>query len=546
MPTMQWRLALVLLLALMMGALRAKPQGCAADTDCPGHDRTLFCGSPICIQGKCVQSPSPCSSECLEAEQRCVECIANIDCTTLGYLCDQRTHTCHGCQSHADCPEGTWCTGGHWHCSNGRCSAPPESRQPCPDLEHCVEKSHTCARCYKNEDCGPWDYCTHRVHCDLHTLECVSEPALPDNCKFCDSRSQRCTECLTHADCATKEFKSVQPFCSAPTLVQRCVSGQCTVQANDIHQDPWYSPCAHSAEECSEDRKRCIPRLCLDNSAASCSDGNECNGAERCVQQVCQAPLVATCPEGRSCDPKNSRRCLAAAVAKDDLVVKVTTTTTTTTVPTQLGGESYKSTDVPCVLNSDCANNWICRVVSRKSNRLRACRPCRNDAQCIHQETSSGRNATCNKSTGGCSEAYPNQVTVVTLQARAPILPTRATSLVTHNRTAAHTTTMTTTSHNDNDALKSFFLSSAFLSTMVLLWILFILGILLYHIGHLPLKRLAERTTDDADADDDTNDNNNNSDVKSSSRSWWPLHQYFSSSADKRLSWSRAKVVYRR
>jgi hypothetical protein len=395
----------VIIVTLAIGASQAQTI-CTRHDDCPGHNSNLFCGSPFCNQGQCAPGVSPCAGECLEKEQRCVECLVNTDCPVVGYVCDPRTYTCHGCSSHADCPDGTWCTGGHWYCNQGKCYAPPASKMPCQDLDQCIESSQTCARCYKNEDCGTWDYCNNRVHCDLDKLECVKEAPLPDSCTYCDSRLQRCFECVSDGDCITSAFRSLQPFCSPPELMQVCEAGTCVTKPNT---HVWVSPCANSAQECSEERKQCNTRLCIDGSDAACSDGNDCNGVERCNQQMCQPPLVTRCPTGMMCSPKDARTCVS-----NNLV-----STKDVAVPTSTIAPSL--TEQSCTKNSDCPNNWLCRITSRTTNQQRGCRPCRTDAQCIHNESPEGKHAVCNKTSGSCSVPWPAQSSsVITLSIPRP------------------------------------------------------------------------------------------------------------------------------
>lgn len=486
---------------------------CRVDSDCVGYNGSLFCGSVICSQGECLPGPSPCTSQCLESERRCVECLSHSDCFVQGFVCDPLTHTCHGCETNTDCPIGSWCTGGHWQCSRGKCYPPPASRQPCSDMSRCDEAAHRCSRCDHNEDCGTWDYCQNRVHCDVATSTCVQEAPLPSNCRYCDSRLQRCFECIADSDCETSQFANNQPFCSPPTRVQACQEGTCVVIPNS-QVSAWKSPCENSAQECSESRKRCTNKLCLDNRDASCSDGNDCNGLERCEQQVCQPPLVTSCPQGQICNPWNMTQCVSEPAYKQSQTATIGATRQSAGIISVVAvkGEQYRETDLPCEQHSECPNNWLCRVISRATNRLKACRPCRNDAQCIHDESPEGRTATCDKETGSCSSRQTTHSRVITLSIVRPStlaqhLTIRPTSNSSNNNTSSPSPSSTPTPSSSNANDESFWTSDDFLGWLMVLWALLLLFMIFFMIlcciEPRPEKRARSEEKEDSAREDD-------------------------------------------
>jgi len=464
-------LALALLLLAAAAVLRA--ERCETSADCAGHDAALFCGSTICAGGECAAGPSPCAARCFEAERRCVECVAHADCGIPGFVCDAQTRTCRGCRSHSDCPAGAWCSGGHWYCSQGLCFAPPAANRPCASAEQCDEAAQRCStRCRTDDDCGgAWDYCTHRVRCDVATLQCVADAPLPADCTVCDSARQACVECARDADCQTHAWRMVQPFCAPPPEVPVCEAGRCAAAPN-AHAELWTGPCA-LAEECSEERKRCIPRLCLDEQDASCSDGNDCNGRERCVNQVCAPALDARCPAGLTCDTRTLRCGDAASVVAAQIA------------PPSVAAVATNTSE--CQVDSDCPNRWLCRIVSRSSNKLRACRPCRNDAQCM----TDGVTATCDAATGSCSaQARPGESAVITLQARPAVVAARPSAPTVDAATTTPQPLRAAAAEVDtlSTGAAPFWESGVFLAVLAVLWTLLVFAILIYIICYnLPL-----------------------------------------------------------
>lgn len=345
---------------------------CLLDDDCPGHNETLFCGSPICLSGTCTPSPSPCSQVCSESLRRCVECQTASDCPLDGQICSSTNNTCRWCSKNADCPMGAWCQGGQLLCASERCVVPSTSMWPCERPTSCSEEHHNCNRCDTDSDCSddPYDWCTNRVYCNVTLHQCVHEEPLPSPCRVCNSERRECLECETDAQCRTTEWQLSQPFCTPPSAVAQCIDEACVIapvtEASML--DYWQLPCPQDTTDiayvCNEQQKQCIQHL-SDEQLPSLIDG-----------------------------------------------VKMSNTISLSVYMARL-----QETPIACQRNSDCKRlGWICRTISAFDPSERACIPCHSDPQCI-TDTGYGM---CNTTIGSCINTVSDEtVTVIIPQVTA-------------------------------------------------------------------------------------------------------------------------------
>lgn len=366
-----WRRdTIVLLLLLLFCSTTVRAQECATEADCPQNVETPFCAGAFCIDGYCVSKPPPCSTHCSETLKACVGCETNEDCigSKLGGICDPSTHVCRPCYDMFDCPEGDYCHGGPWDCVGGKCLAPSSARYPCTDPGQCHEPTRTCTGCTMDEHCGSYDFCTNNRFCNRTSGQCDgigSGTRMCDRLQMhCDSRQERCVQCRFDNDCRILDTS----FC-APTFVCARPSQQCRPAVDLLGEIPPAPPCnrGEQIEVCDEERKMCLPRICVDDS--ECQDGNDCNGREHCASGVCARPIQwqRACPEGQYCS-------------------------------------DGKSCSIECLSLSDCAElAYVCkkREVGGVDGVKALCVPCRTDAECQNGISEDGFE-TCDQTTGKC------------------------------------------------------------------------------------------------------------------------------------------------
>jgi hypothetical protein len=150
---------------------------------------------PECAEnGDCV-APKP---FCDTLASRCVQCLANEDCTTL--VCDAVTHACTGCVTNNDCDPATpYCDRDDRRCVE--C----ESAAQCPPGEVCAWGAHRCApACNTNSDCAG----SGRAICAVASRVCVectgdADCAAQNLPPYCDLRLGACVDCLADTNCAS-------------------------------------------------------------------------------------------------------------------------------------------------------------------------------------------------------------------------------------------------------------------------------------------------------------------------------------------------------
>jgi len=155
------------------------PAGCSDGRFCNGLETCLHSSS-------CMAGTPPCLAPllCDEANDRCVECLADDDCA------DAIACTTDACNVAAGSCENTWCMDGMF--CNGRelCGACASKRAPCVQTDLCDEAADRCADCTSDLDCvDDGDPCTVET-CDTDWLTCRTAPcslsfdAPPDQAVF--------------------------------------------------------------------------------------------------------------------------------------------------------------------------------------------------------------------------------------------------------------------------------------------------------------------------------------------------------------------------
>lgn len=228
-------------------------------------DDGVFCnGRETCIGGDCVAGEPPCGPDeiCLEAEQSCVECLADEDCDD-GDSCTIDVCEDASCvYSRLACDDGVFCNGEE-SCVGGRCVT---GAPPCDDGLICLEESQTCVQCMTDSDCDDGDPCTWEA---CEDQSCVRIPMDCDDGVFCNGQ-------------------------------ESCVNGTCVAGQ---------SPCAEEFF-CSEELTSCV--ACL--ADGHCDDGAFCNGVEACMEGECIGG-TAPCRVDQTCD-EDADRCVAPSAAR--------------------------------------------------------------------------------------------------------------------------------------------------------------------------------------------------------------------------------------
>ena len=160
----------------------------------------LFCtGFETCDNGTCVSSGDPCQLEepaslpadlagpvCDEANDTCVECLTDDNCTEEAEpFCDDNNE-CVECLSDDNCTDDVFCNGPET-CDNGTCM--PFEGDVCERGELCNEEIDQCVGCLDDGDCEG----------DNNTPRC--------------GESFQCVECVDALDCAEEEVCNEQGTC---------------------------------------------------------------------------------------------------------------------------------------------------------------------------------------------------------------------------------------------------------------------------------------------------------------------------------------------
>ncbi len=226
---------------------------CERDVDC---DDGLFCnGAERCVQGTCFDSPRvPCGDtldctvdECDEDEDRCTFEADDSLCPP-GEVCDLKAgcFAPRECTVDTDCDDGLFCNGEETCGSAGTCE--PGTPIDCNDgvgctLDTCVEELGSCQSVPEHTLCLPTELCNL-------IEDCTPRPP-----------------CTRDDDCDDASFCNGIESCDVDT--GECVPGEPPVLDDGVE-------C--TIDVCSEE----LAQVLHTPSAARCSDGLFCNGAEVC------------------------------------------------------------------------------------------------------------------------------------------------------------------------------------------------------------------------------------------------------------------------
>jgi len=151
---------------------------CDFDADC---DDGVYCnGAEICnAVDQCEAGAPPCPriELCVEADQICLECIADQDCSEPLPRCRTFDNTCVECTTSAHCDDG----------------------DPCNGTESCVQ-GNLCADSVLSADCnenGVEDSCD----IDNQTSADCNANGVPDDCELADQTSLDCNGNLVPDEC---------------------------------------------------------------------------------------------------------------------------------------------------------------------------------------------------------------------------------------------------------------------------------------------------------------------------------------------------------
>jgi len=298
---------------------------CEAET-APACDDEVFCnGAEGCAPASgCIAGSDPCPGQmCREGDDRCVECLADGDCSNNNLcdgietcdvngvcqagtppVCDDEQHcngveTCDallGCQPgiEPDCSDPFDCTADSCNevtdsCDNevnpgfclvgGLCWA-EATRNPANDCEHCEHAADSRTWTYRGDDqaCEDGQYCNGADRCGAGT--CSVHAGNP---------------CSDGYDCTSDLCNEVSDSCSGnPILAGQClIAGACYGDL-DRNSD-------NDCEHCNSATSNTTWTYRGDGQA--CDDGLWCNGSiDRCGAGTCSVPLGAPpCDDGFDC-----------------------------------------------------------------------------------------------------------------------------------------------------------------------------------------------------------------------------------------------------
>lgn len=179
---------------------------CTTDGDCAGRAGTPVCAQSGANAGACVACDAEDSSVCAAlgqtcdvANNRCVQCLMNAQCSGTTPICDGGT--CRACTA-SDCTAPSVCvTSGPLTGACGACN--PAATNVCPAATPvCAASTATCVGCTESAQCAGL---TGGPTCVVSTGRCaVCDPTSNAGCSgttpFC-SGSTTCRPCATNVEC---------------------------------------------------------------------------------------------------------------------------------------------------------------------------------------------------------------------------------------------------------------------------------------------------------------------------------------------------------
>lgn len=286
---------------------------CVNNIDCSDG---LFCnGNETCVSGQCLPGTNPCGAGlmCLEASDQCVQCINNANCNDNLFCNGQETCVSGFCQAGTSpCLQGQMCNEANDQCTGCGTSAQCDDGNPCNGAETC--QSGMCMPGTPIPNCCTSNaQCTNNNVCDGNET-CVAGnciPGSPLNCN--DNRPCTTDACHPIGGCQHSNLPAGSA-CGDQTSTQCDLPNTCNpigdCQANVL---PNNTPCpdgitCNGNELCSSgvcQPGTPIPNCC--NNNGDCNNGNPCDGVETCVGTTCQAgtPVPGCCFNNSDCSNNN-------------------------------------------------------------------------------------------------------------------------------------------------------------------------------------------------------------------------------------------------
>jgi Cys-rich repeat protein len=282
---------------------------------------------------------NPNNSVCDTANNRCVECLSDMDCADemTQKICDLRpTGTsmlprsqCVQCVETAHCPAGATCGMNNTcsvACGTANCTINPTGNNICD------APNNRCVDCMNDGDCAvemtdkhcdltlntaglpryACEECTDTAHCAAGQTcvnnACVTQcgtatcTAMPTGNNICDAPNNRCVDCMTDADCAVEPNN---PRCDTTPNAAGLPRYACEECADNSHcpagqvcVDNECEPTCMTDTDCSADgggqAPHCNPttKVC-----AECGSDAHCTG----TQTVCIAGSCEDCTTDMHC-----------------------------------------------------------------------------------------------------------------------------------------------------------------------------------------------------------------------------------------------------
>jgi Dictyostelium (slime mold) repeat len=283
------------------------------------------CTTDTCNAGVCQRTTLPDSSACSASEcfdaGICVggfcngaeSCDDGDPCTDE--ICDIDAHCqhievspCTPCSSDAQCDDGNPCTDDT--CSAGRCSIVQRAEgADCSALcrvgDMC-DAAGTCALSGTTIDCSDGDPCTLDVCASDGSCSNPLDPNA-DNCRDCTTAIPDCDDgnpctnkaCVSMKCHVTPKIGTCSDGNSCNGL-ETCSGGLCQAGTPMVctPANACFTGTCVAGVGCQFDP---IPGCVPCTSAADCSDGNACNGAERCTAGQCKPGTAPNCNDGLGC-----------------------------------------------------------------------------------------------------------------------------------------------------------------------------------------------------------------------------------------------------
>ena len=339
---------------------------CLSNADCTSVEASV-CDLTTTFVCKACTMHSHCShisnaKKCHSGLSKCVQCLADSDCTGSVPKCDLATYTCKSCLSDSECALATAA-----QCTAGTCSGCTSDAACAHTVTNLICQAGNCVQCLSNSDCN----------------------FNPTSTK-CNTASNTCVTCLTSNDCPTLNY----PTCSSSGTCVGCTSN------SDCMRFPSSSTCLLSQSRCVACE---TSANCPLASASVCTTGYTCEGCAYDYQcshitgkqycktssQTCVECLShSQCTGGKVCD-LTTNTCVACTsnlnctfATSSKCSAGLCTGCTLNSDCTQIAGNPVCLTSlnkcVNCLASSDCKNSSASECVSN------ICVGCTSSSSCTH------------------------------------------------------------------------------------------------------------------------------------------------------------------